>query len=141
MLFRSNQFNHSYKSFNWNVKWADPDNLSTFEAAISPRTKAIFIESIANPGGVICDIAAIAAIARRAKVPLIVDNTLATPYLCKPIEFGAVEEELLRAFGGDETITTKPSSKPEPESEPAAEEQSTPAVDETDEFADLEEKD
>src|SRR6476469_5355622 len=56
-----NQFNHSYKNFDWRVKWADPDDLSTFEAALSPKTKAIFIESIANPGGVITDIAAIAA--------------------------------------------------------------------------------
>ena len=48
-----NQFNHSYKNFDWRVKWADPDDLSTFEAAISPKTKAIFIESIANPGGVV----------------------------------------------------------------------------------------
>ena len=84
-----NQFNHSYRNFNWNVKWADPDDLATFEAAIGPRTKAIFIESIANPGGVICDIEAIAKIAKRARVPLIVDNTLATPYLVRPFEYGA----------------------------------------------------
>lgn len=84
-----NQFNHSYKSFDWRVKWADTDDLSTFEAALSPKTKAIFIESIANPGGVVTDIAAIAAIARKANVPLIVDNTLATPYLIKPFEHGA----------------------------------------------------
>ena len=84
-----NQFNHSYKNFNWNVKWADPDDLATFEAAVSPRTKAIFIESIANPGGVICDIEGIAKIAKRARVPLIVDNTLATPYLLRPLEYGA----------------------------------------------------
>jgi O-acetylhomoserine (thiol)-lyase len=84
-----NQLNHSWKNFGWTVKWADPDDLATFEAAISPRTKGIFIESIANPGGVICDIEAIAAIARRAKVPLIVDNTLASPYLIRPFEHGA----------------------------------------------------
>ena len=84
-----NQFNHSYKSFDWRVKWADPDDLSTFEAALSPKTKAIFIESIANPGGVVTDIAGIAAIAKKAGVPLIVDNTLATPYLVKPFEHGA----------------------------------------------------
>jgi O-acetylhomoserine (thiol)-lyase len=84
-----NQFNHAYKNFGWNVKWADPDDLATFEAAISPRTKAIFIESIANPGGVICDIEAIAKIAKRARVPLIVDNTLASPYLVRPFEHGA----------------------------------------------------
>ena len=84
-----NQFNHSYKSFGWTPKWADPDDLASFEAAITPRTKAIFIESIANPGGVVCDIAAISKIAKRARVPLIVDNTLATPYLIKPFEHGA----------------------------------------------------
>jgi O-acetylhomoserine (thiol)-lyase len=84
-----NQFNQAYKNFNWTPKWADPDDLSTFEAAIGPRTKAIFIESIANPGGAICDIEAIAKIAKRARVPLIVDNTLATPYLLRPFEHGA----------------------------------------------------
>ena len=84
-----NQFNHAYKNFNWTPKWADPDDLSTFEAAIGPRTKAIFIESIANPGGAICDIEGIAKIAKRARVPLLVDNTLATPYLLRPFEHGA----------------------------------------------------
>jgi O-acetylhomoserine (thiol)-lyase len=97
-----NQFNHSYKNFDWRVKWADPDDLSTFEAAISPKTKAIFIESIANPGGVVTDIAAIAAIAKKAGVPLIVDNTLATPYLIKPFEHGAniVVHSVTKFLGG-----------------------------------------
>ena len=69
---------------------------------MSPKTKAIFIESIANPGGVITDIEAVAKIARRAGVPLIVDNTLATPYLCKPIEYGAdiVVHSLTKFLGG-----------------------------------------
>ncbi|MBX9758339.1 MAG: O-acetylhomoserine aminocarboxypropyltransferase [Beijerinckiaceae bacterium] len=84
-----NQFNHSYKNFGWNVKWADPDDLAALEAAIGPRTKAIFIESIANPGGVICDIEAISKIAKKHRIPLIVDNTLATPYLVRPFEHGA----------------------------------------------------
>lgn len=84
-----NQFNHAYKSFGWTPKWADPDDLDAFEAAITEQTKAIFIESIANPGGVIVDIEAIAKIARRARVPLIVDNTLATPYLVRPLDHGA----------------------------------------------------
>ena len=84
-----NQFNHAYKNFNWNVVWADPDDLSTFERAITPKTKAIFIESIANPGGVITDIQAIADIAHKHGIPLIVDNTMATPYLIRPFEFGA----------------------------------------------------
>jgi O-acetylhomoserine (thiol)-lyase len=84
-----NQFNNAYKNFGWNVVWADSDDPATFEAALTERTKAIFIESIANPGGVIVDIEAIAAIAKKAKIPLIVDNTMASPYLIKPFEFGA----------------------------------------------------
>jgi O-acetylhomoserine (thiol)-lyase len=97
-----NQFNHAFKSFGWNVVWADPDDISTFERAVTPKTKAIFIESIANPGGVITDIAAVSAIARKAGVPLIVDNTLATPYLCKPFEHGAdiVVHSLTKFLGG-----------------------------------------
>jgi O-acetylhomoserine (thiol)-lyase len=84
-----NQFNHSYKNFGWTVRWADSDEPSTFEAAINERTKAIFIESIANPGGVIVDIAAISEIAKRHRIPLIVDNTMASPYLIRPFEHGA----------------------------------------------------
>ncbi|KAB1076183.1 O-acetylhomoserine aminocarboxypropyltransferase [Methylobacterium planeticum] len=84
-----NQFNHSYKNFGWSVVWADTDDPSSFERAITPRTKAIFCESIANPGGVITDIAAIAQVAKRHKIPLIVDNTMATPYLIRPFEHGA----------------------------------------------------
>ena len=97
-----NQFNHAFKNFGWNVVWADPDDIGTFERAVTPKTKAIFIELIANPGGVITDIEAIATIARRAGVPLIVDNTLATPYLCKPIDHGAdiVVHSLTKFLGG-----------------------------------------
>jgi O-acetylhomoserine (thiol)-lyase len=97
-----NQFNHAFKSFGWNVVWADPDDISTFERAITPKTKAIFIESIANPGGIVTDIEAVANIARKAGVPLIVDNTLATPYLCKPIDYGAdiVVHSLTKFLGG-----------------------------------------
>jgi O-acetylhomoserine (thiol)-lyase len=84
-----NQFNHSYKNFGWNVVWADSDDPSTFEAAVTPKTKAIFVESIANPGGVIVDLDAIAAIAKRHNIPFIVDNTMATPYLIRPFEHGA----------------------------------------------------
>jgi O-acetylhomoserine (thiol)-lyase len=84
-----NQFNHAFKNFGWQVRWADPDNLDALRAAVNDKTKAIFIESIANPGGVVTDIGAIAMIAKQARVPLIVDNTLATPYLVRPIEHGA----------------------------------------------------
>jgi O-acetylhomoserine (thiol)-lyase len=97
-----NQFNHAFKSFGWNVVWADPDDISTFERAISPKTKAIFVESIANPGGVITDLEAVSKIARKAGVPLVVDNTLATPYLCRPFEHGAdiVVHSLTKFLGG-----------------------------------------
>ncbi len=97
-----NQFNHSFKSFGWNVKWADIDDISSFESAVSPKTKAIFVESIANPGGVVTDLEAVAAVAKRAGVPFIVDNTLATPYLCKPLDFGAdiVVHSMTKFIGG-----------------------------------------
>ena len=61
-----NQFNHSFKNFDWHVSWADPDDISSFEKAVTEKTKAIFVESIANPGGVITDIEAVANIARKA---------------------------------------------------------------------------
>ncbi len=97
-----NQFNHSFKSFGWNVKWANIDDISSFESAVGPKTKAIFVESIANPGGVITDIAAVAAVAKRAGVPLIVDNTLATPYLCRPFDHGAdiIVHSMTKFIGG-----------------------------------------
>jgi len=97
-----NQFNHSFKKFNWNVAWADATDPASFERAITPKTKAIFCESIANPGGIIVDVAAIAAIAKKAGVPLIVDNTLATPYLCQPKTLGAdiIVHSLTKFMGG-----------------------------------------
>ncbi len=97
-----NQFSHSFKSFGWHVVWADGDDLASFEKAISPKTKAIFIESLANPGGRVMDIEGVARIAQKAGIPLIVDNTMATPYLCRPIEHGAniVLHSLTKFMGG-----------------------------------------
>ena len=97
-----NQFNHSFKKFGWNVVWADSTDPASFEKAITPKTKAIFCESIANPGGVVIDLPAISAIARKAGVPFIVDNTLATPYLCQPKQHGAdiVLHSLTKFMGG-----------------------------------------
>jgi O-acetylhomoserine (thiol)-lyase len=97
-----NQFNHSFKNFDWHVKWADGNDPATFEAAITPKTKAIMIESVANPGGIVIDIAAIAKVAKKHGIPLIVDNTLASPYLCKPKDFGAdiVLHSLTKFMGG-----------------------------------------
>jgi O-acetylhomoserine (thiol)-lyase len=97
-----NQFNHSFKKFDWRVRWADATDPASFAKAVTPKTKAIFCESIANPGGIVVDLPAVAAIARKAKVPLIVDNTLATPYLCRPKEFGAdiIVHSLTKFLGG-----------------------------------------
>ena len=97
-----NQFNHSFKKFNWNVAWADATDPASFEKAITPKTRAIFCESIANPGGIVVDLPAIGKIAKRAGVPFIVDNTLATPYLCTPKDFGAdiVVHSLTKFLGG-----------------------------------------
>ena len=97
-----NQFNHSFKKFDWRVRWADATDAASFAKAVTPKTKAIFCESIANPGGIVVDLPAIAAIARKANVPFIVDNTLATPYLCRPKEFGAdiIVHSLTKFLGG-----------------------------------------
>ena len=84
-----NQFSQGFAKFDWHVKWADTRDPQSFREALSPKTKAIFVESIANPGGIITDIEAIAAVAKKAGVPLIVDNTLASPYLIRPLEWGA----------------------------------------------------
>jgi len=84
-----NQLSHSFKNFGWNVNFADTDDIEAFAAAVTPQTKAIFVESIANPGGTITDLEAVAKVAKAHKIPLIVDNTLASPYLIRPFEHGA----------------------------------------------------
>ncbi|MBC2859358.1 O-acetylhomoserine aminocarboxypropyltransferase [Stappia sp. 28M-7] len=97
-----NQLNHSFKSFGWEVKWADATDPESFAALIDDRTRAIFVESLANPGGVVVDLEAISKVAKAHNVPLVVDNTLATPYLCRPIEHGAdiVLHSLTKFMGG-----------------------------------------
>jgi O-acetylhomoserine (thiol)-lyase len=84
-----NQFSQGFAKFDWHTHWADCRDPETFKSQIDDRTKAVFIESLANPGGIVSDIEAIAGIAHAAGVPLIVDNTLASPYLIRPIEWGA----------------------------------------------------
>ena len=83
------QFGQTFAKMGWKVIWADPDDPENFRRAMSDRVKAVFIEGLANPGGVVTDIEAIADIAHEHHVPLIVDNTLATPYLCNPLQWGA----------------------------------------------------
>ncbi len=97
-----NQFTHAFKKCGWQVRWADTTDPASFRAALSPKTKAIFVESIANPGGVITDLAGVAAVAKEAGVPFIVDNTLATPYLTRPIDHGAdiIVHSLTKFLGG-----------------------------------------
>ena len=83
------QMKNTYPKFGWSAKFVDADDPENFRKALTPKTKAFFIESLAKPGGVISDIEAIAKIADQAGVPLIVDNTMASPWLCRPIEWGA----------------------------------------------------
>jgi O-acetylhomoserine (thiol)-lyase len=83
------QFSHSFPRLGWKGHLLDPGEPDAFRRAIGPRTKAIFVESLANPGGVVVDIEALAAVAHEAGIPLIVDNTLASPWLCRPFEWGA----------------------------------------------------
>ena len=97
-----NQFTHSFKKCGWEVRWADTTDPDSFRAALTPKTKAIFVESIANPGGIITDLNAVAVIAKEAGVPFIVDNTLATPYLIRPKDHGAdiIVHSLTKFLGG-----------------------------------------
>jgi O-acetylhomoserine (thiol)-lyase len=83
------QFGISFEKLGWKCNFVDPTDPENFAAAITPKTKAIFLEVLANPGGVVVDLEAVAAIAKDAGIPLIVDNTMATPYLCRPFEWGA----------------------------------------------------
>lgn len=97
-----NQFGNAFKSFDWNVRWFDTGDPATMEALIDENTKAVFIESLANPNGTFVDIAAIADLAHKHGLPLIVDNTMATPYLIRPLEHGAdiVVHSLTKFMGG-----------------------------------------
>ena len=83
------QFTHSFRKFGWKVNFVDPGDPQNFKKALTPRCKAIFLETLANPGGVVVDLEAVAKIAKAAGIPLIVDNTMATPYLFRPFEWGA----------------------------------------------------
>lgn len=83
------QFGRLFAQFGWEVRFCDVDDYASMEKAIDNKTKAIFCESICNPGGVVTDLEKLADIAHRHGLPLIVDNTTATPYLCRPFEWGA----------------------------------------------------
>ncbi len=101
------QFSQTIKRFGWSAKFVDFDDLDAVKAAIDDDTRAVFCESIANPGGYITDLRAVADVADGAGVPLIVDNTSATPYLCRPIEQGAtlVVHSTTKYLTGNGTVT------------------------------------
>jgi len=83
------QLRHTFARLGWHATFVDATDPAAVEAAIGERTKAVFVESLANPGGIVVDLEALATIAHAASIPLIVDNTLATPALCRPFEWGA----------------------------------------------------
>src|SRR6516164_7787930 len=83
------QFGLSFKKLGWRCHFVDPTEPENFRRVLTPRTKAVFVENLANPGGIVLDLERVAAIAHEAAIPLIVDNTLATPYLCEPFRWGA----------------------------------------------------
>ena len=101
------QFSQTIKRFGWSAKFVDFDDLDALKAAIDDDTRAVFCEAIANPGGYITDLRAVADVADAAGVPLIVDNTSATPYLCRPIEHGAtlVVHSTTKYLTGNGTVT------------------------------------
>lgn len=84
-----NLFKSTLPKYGINSIFVNPDNIENFRNAITDKTKALYVETIGNPGANVADLEAIAKIAHENRIPLIVDNTFATPYLCKPIEFGA----------------------------------------------------
>ena len=104
------QMSQTIKRFGWSAKFVDFDDLDAVKSAIDEDTRAVFCESIANPGGYITDIRAIADITDAAGLPLIVDNTSATPYLCNPISLGATAASSIRASSTGWRRTSSPRS-------------------------------
>lgn len=101
------QLTQTIRRFGWSARFVDTEDLAAVAAAIDGDTRAIFCESIANPGGYVTDIRALADIADRAGIPLVVDNTSASPWLCRPIEQGAtlVVHSMTKYLTGNGTVT------------------------------------
>ena len=101
-----NLFAHTFPQMGIEVRFADPENLEAMAALIDGKTKAVYCESLGNPAGNILDIEKVAEIAHAHGIPLIVDNTVPSPYLCRPIEWGAdiVVHSLTKYIGGHGTI-------------------------------------
>jgi O-acetylhomoserine (thiol)-lyase len=100
-----NQLKHLLRKMNVELSWVDPDDPEAWRAAVRPTTKAFFAETIGNPAGNVLDISTVADIAHEHGIPLVVDNTFATPYLCRPIDFGAdiVVHSATKFLGGHGT--------------------------------------
>ena len=100
-----NQFKHLLRKMNVDLTWVDPDDHAAWRAAIRENTKVLYGETIGNPAGNVLDIEAVASIAHAHQIPLIVDNTFATPFLCRPIEWGAdiVVHSATKFIGGHGT--------------------------------------
>ena len=98
-------FAHILPKFGIGVRFAASDQADAIDAAIDPDTRAVFCESVGNPAGNVCDLEALASVAHRHGIPLIVDNTVATPILLRPIEYGAdiVVHSLTKFLGGHGT--------------------------------------
>ena len=99
------QLTHTLKKLSIGVRFVDPSDLDAWEKAITPKTRCLFGETIGNPGGAILDLEALAGLAKSHKLPLIIDNTFATPYLCRPIDWGAtiVTHSATKFIGGHGT--------------------------------------
>jgi O-acetylhomoserine (thiol)-lyase len=99
------QFDVSFRRIGINVKFVEPDDPENFRKAITPKTRALYGETIANPRMNVLDIERVAAIAHQAGVPLVIDNTMASPYLCRPVEHGAdiVVHSATKFLGGHGT--------------------------------------
>jgi O-acetylhomoserine (thiol)-lyase len=99
------QFDVSFRRFGYEIKFVEPDDPENFRKAITPKTKCLYAETISNPRGNVLDIEAVAKIAHEHNIPLMIDNTFATPYLCRPIDYGAdiVVHSLTKFMGGHGT--------------------------------------
>lgn len=99
------QFDVSFRKFGYDVTFVEPDAPENFRRAIRPNTKCLYGETISNPRGNVLDIEEVSKIAHEHNVPLVIDNTFATPYVCRPIDFGAdiVVHSLTKFMGGHGT--------------------------------------
>ena len=100
-----NQFKHQFHKMSVEVTWVNPDDLDAWRQAIKANTKLFYAETIGNPTGTVLDIESVAAIAQESDIPLMMDNTFASPYLCRPIEWGAdiVVHSATKFIGGHGT--------------------------------------